>query len=124
MITSLSFFHIITGPPNSVNADPIDSTSILLNWTQPVFDSQNSSIITKYGIWCVSTEGDTVRDVAISSDQLEYRVNSLEPYSNYTCCLRALTTIGNSSSSCASALTMEDSEKTIIIFIVSSLESL
>ena len=99
------------GPPNNVTVTPLDSTSILMNWIPPMFESYNSSIITDFVVSCHSTADDSLVDKAsIVSTVLEYEVHSLQPFSIYSCCVMATTTIGSTPMACQTVQTMEDSK--------------
>ena len=89
----------------SVNATA--PTDIDISWNPPIADPQDG-IVLNYSISCSSLEWNG--NVTLPWYYNHYQWNDLVPFTNYTCCVNALTTNGLSSSTCDTEQTLEDSK--------------
>ena len=103
---------ISAGPPKNVTVTSLSSTSLLLKWIAPTlnFKPYSKSIIEGYTVSCNSIAGYLVDEATTAKNHLEYEMHSFQPFSNYTCCVKATTTIGSTPKACQTTQTMEDSE--------------
>ena len=95
-------------PPRNVTLKPLNSTSLLVDWI-----SSSSFIIDSFGVSCHSSAGSVADEATTAGSNLEYEVNSLQPFSTYRCCVMATTTVGSTPMACQTAQTMEDSKYTL-----------
>ena len=96
-----------TGPPQNVFLNASSSMTLKLVWEAPELDVWDGHI-NSYEVNCTSAFG--YYHFAHEDDGLlEYDLYSLDPFSTYTCCVRALTTNGDSVYSCDTETTLQDS---------------
>ena len=105
-------FYINTGPPENVSLNASSSTWMYLEWKEPLLNETDGTV-TSYEVNCTSDSG--YYHFASGVEILEYNVPDLAPYSYYTCCVRALTTNGYSSSACSTERTLQDSKCSYIL---------
>ena len=90
----------------SLNAT--SSMTLHLKWEEPELDSWDGTV-QGYGIDCISHFGYNHQDEV--EDVLEYNIYSLMPFSYYMCCVRAITTNGDSNYTCDTEQTLQDCKK-------------
>ncbi len=83
-------FAVPTGPPLSVTAASISSTSIRISWQAPQLALQNGDI-SSYRISILELETGTVVTYSTFPTDSIYVVNSLHPFYNYNCSVAAYT---------------------------------
>ena len=83
-----------------------------------MFESYSSSIVINFGISCYSSVGIVVDEAITAKKDTEYKVQSLQPFSTYTCCVVATTSVGSTPTTCHTVQTMEDSKYTVYIRIL------
>lgn len=76
------------GPPESVVAQPLDSTSLVISWEPPQLELRNG-IIQQYTIRITEVETGTVN--TLYTEATTVNVSSLHPYYTYSCIIAAET---------------------------------
>ena len=94
---------------------PLGATSLHVGWVSPMFESYSSSVIINFGVYCTSFAGIVVDEAITDKKDTEYEVQSLQPYSNYTCCVMATTSVGSTPTACHAVQTMEDSKYCVLL---------
>ena len=86
-------FHYVvpSGSPLTFGGNATSSRSASISWSPPPADQWNG-IITRY-IINVTVE-ETGHTFQLNSTTTTLRVNSLQPYRNYTCIIAAVTSVG------------------------------
>ena len=95
----------------SVNATT--STSLLVSWEAPLLADTDGDLVS----FSISCNNEAHPLVVLFNDGAQFSVIvfSLQPYTAYTCCVVANTTVGVvSASSCLTTTTLQDS-KTILV---------
>lgn len=77
------------GPPESVVAQPLDSTSLVVSWEPPQLELRNG-VIQQYTIRI--TEVETGAVTTLYTEVTTVNVTSLHPYYTYSCTVAAETT--------------------------------
>ena len=103
----LNYSILSTGPPQNASVNATAPTEIDISWNPPIADPQDG-IVLNYSISCSSLEWNS--NITLSWHYNHYQWNDLVPFTNYTCCVKALTTNGLSSSACDTEQTLEDSK--------------
>ena len=86
------FAAVPTGPPSSVEVQPINSTSIIVHWQQPL-DNDRNGIILNYVIEVTSIESASISRYNIELSE-ELVVGSLQPFAAYGVSVAAENSIG------------------------------
>ena len=109
VITSI-YAQIVTyvGLPLNVTLNATSSMSLHMDWEEPELDAWDGTV-SGYGIECSSDFG-YYHENTFGGGQREYDVYNLLPFSNYSCCVLAMTTNGNSKYSCDAEQTLQDSK--------------
>ena len=98
-------FHTVPGStPLNLNISFINSSTLLLSWSQPLIPN---GIITKYTINCI---GENNKDHTVVTNTTMTLVSDLSPYTNYTCSVFGHTRVGMGPPITGIGLTDEDSE--------------
>jgi len=94
--------------PENITFDPTSSRTMTLSWDPPVADSRDG-IISRYNILCSSDEHMefTLQQYNPAAAQ-SVSMTSLNPFTNYNCCIATQTTNGNGPYRCDSGITLED----------------
>lgn len=88
----MTIFHIAPSqPPQNFFRQAITSTSVLLSWNPPPFESQNGHIIAYYLNITSLDSGDTVLYNSVATS---VHISGLIPYTSYTCIVAAMTSVG------------------------------
>ena len=90
--------------PLNLNISFINSTTLLLSWSQPLIPN---GIITKYTINCI---GENNKNHTVVTSTTMTLVLDLSPYTNYTCSVFGHTRFGMGPPTTGIGLTDEDSE--------------
>ena len=90
--------------PLNLNISFVNSTTLLLSWSQPLIPN---GIITKYTINCI---GENNKNQTVVTSTTMTLVSDLSPYTKYTCSIFGETRIGMGPPITAIGLTDEDSE--------------
>jgi len=100
-----------TAPPQNVFLDTVSSTSLWFSWQPPVLN-QSDGVLLSYRMSCPTTTSSATipEDRPLSFIYYQYQLNTLKPFTNYTCCIAAETTNGLSSYSCDTNKTLQDGE--------------
>lgn len=85
------------------------STSLLVSWEAPHLVADTDGDLEYFSVSC----NNEVIVPFIDGAQFSANVSDLQPYTTYTCCVVADTTVGVSASSCMISTTLQDS-KTIV----------
>ena len=88
------------------------STSLLVSWEAPHLADTDGDLVS-FSISC-NNEAHPFFALIYDGAQFSVIVYSLQPYTAYTCCVVATTTVGVSASSCLTTTTLQDS-KTIVV---------
>ena len=80
----------------------ISPNSLRLTWEYPLLDDVDGNL-NQFSVFCPPD-----RVHVVSASQRFLNVDSLSPFSPYTCCVTANTTFGLSSPVCDSETTLED----------------
>ena len=96
-----------TGPPRNVLVNAGARTTININWNPPIADPEDGTVLS-YLISCSS--GGWKDSITLSRTYSHYQWNHLVAFTNYVCCVRALTTNGPTNPICKSGQTLEDSK--------------
>ena len=93
----------------SVNATT--STTLLVSWEAPHLDDADGDLL-YFSVSCNNENPSMMTTENPSIMTTEYSVSfpSLQPFTTYTCCVVATTTVGVSASSCLTQTTLEDSK--------------
>ena len=109
-IPSMCHACACTGMPENITFDPTTSRTMTLSWDPPVADSRDiDGIILSYNILCSSDDhmDFSLQQMNIASAQ-SVSMTSLNPFTNYNCCIATLTSNGNGPYHCDSGITLED----------------
>ena len=85
--------------PRSVNFTEVTSTSVHLGWSSPQY---TNGTITHYTIRCTQYGSDVWFSTSVTTNE---NVTSLQPSTNYTCCVSAKNQAGEGNQSCVKART-------------------
>ena len=106
VLVSLAFCYIVpSGPPQSL-VSSVTSGILTLFWSPPLF-SQRNGVIISYLITC-SSGGSIINSTRTSSTSLT--ITGLQPFTNYTCSVRAATIIGDGPAAVNTVETQEESK--------------
>ena len=86
------------------------STSLFINWEAPDTDDMEGELVS-FSVSC-SGIGDDNPPIVTETTELSVRLYRLQPYTAYTCCAVANTTVGVSGASCTTQTTLEDGKYT------------
>jgi len=104
---------ILLGPPQNLSFIEVNSSEYLLTWGLPIYDRNNLDA-TYYKVQCSSQDHvGFVYNLSIEARRTE--ISDLRPFTVYSCCVSALTTVGTSSPACLLGKTPEEG---IIIIIL------
>ena len=96
-------FHICLDPPQNVTLLATGIDSLELSWESPLKTGPN---VTVYIVIChLDSDHDTYHIYPEGNHTME--LDSLTPYTTYTCCVTANTTLGPSSIACTTQTTPE-----------------
>ena len=98
------------------------SRTLGLEWENPLLDDRDGTV-TSYEVNCTSTFG-YYYFVSVAGGVLECDIVDLALFSNYSCCVRALTTNGYSNSACAMEQTLQDSKLQELMYWVIILDDI
>ena len=90
--------------PLNLNISIINSSTLLLSWSQPLIPN---GIITKYTINCI---GENNKNHTVVTSITRTLVSDLSPYTNYTCSVFGHTRVGRGPLITGIGLTDEDSK--------------
>ena len=92
----------------------VNSTSLFISWQAPLLDEQEA-ILDSFSLWCSLANGEDSSPLISKNlyHELSVTVYGLQPYTAYTCCLFATTSIGASGTVCQTQNTQEDSKYTL-----------
>ena len=102
----LLIHEVPSGPPQSL-VSSVTSRTLTLSWSPPLLSHRNGVIIS-YLITC-SSGGSIINSTRTSSTSLT--ITGLQPFTNYTCSVRAATTVGDGPAMMQDNLTSEESKK-------------
>ncbi|CAI8026321.1 Epidermal growth factor-like protein 8 [Geodia barretti] len=95
-------------PPGMISTSHITSRSILISWEAPTITQQDEHL-QNYALSCsASGTSHTEAPMTIESSETSVTVPNLAPNTIYTCCIRAITTAGQSPNVCTRNSTLED----------------
>ena len=94
------------GPPLSFVINSTNTTVLNLYWNPPDINLRNG-IIVSYRYYCMVTIDILVTDTVTTTDAIVYSP-SFKPYTNYTCCVNASTSVGSGPATCTIGTTGED----------------
>ena len=94
-----------SGPPQIFNISP-NSRTLTLSWSPPLL-SQRNGVIISYLITC-SSGGSIINSTRTSSSSLT--ITGLQPFTNYTCSVRAATIVGDGPATLQDVITSEESK--------------
>ena len=108
LLLYLSVFFFVARPQNTT-VTYASATTLKLEWEPPQLNLRDGILIS-YSISCTSSRLSGIDDQRVihSIARSPYNIASLRPNLEYTCCVQAVTTNGNTPSSCATAPTLED----------------
>lgn len=101
--------YLSPGPPSNVTVAPTNSTAMLVEWGRPVIDERHGRL-QSYTVLCRSPQNSSFF-LQVSVTDLSMRnltLSRLLPYTNYNCCLSAITNTANSPFSCVQSTTLQD----------------
>ena len=99
MVSNIIYLHYVrsillrlvpSGPPQNI-INSVTSRTLTLSWSPPLLPQRNGVIIS-YLITC-SSGGSIINSTRTSSTSLT--ITGLQPFTNYTCSVRAATTVGD-----------------------------
>lgn len=99
------------GAPRNITVVSTNSTALLVEWELPLIDERHGRL-QSYTVLCRSPQirdfflQNSLNDLAMRS----FSLGSLLPYTNYSCCMSAITNTGNSPFSCVNSTTLQDGE--------------
>ena len=117
MVSNTIYLHCVrvllrlvpSGPPqNFINL--VTSRTLTLSWSPPL-PPQRNGVIINYLITC-SLEGSIINSTRTSNTSLT--ITGLQPFTNYTCTVRAATIVGDGLASMLDIVTSEDSKKILL----------
>jgi hypothetical protein len=95
-------------PPGMLSTSHITSSSMLISWEPPTI-TQQDELLQNYALSCsASGTSRTEAPMTIESSATSVTVPNLAPNTIYTCCIRAITTAGQSPNVCTMNSTLED----------------
>ena len=98
-------FNTVPGStPLNLNISFVNSTTLLLSWSQPLIPN---GIITKYTVNCIE---ENKKNYTLVTSTTIILVSDLSPYTNYTCSVFGHTKVGMGPPITGIGLTDEDSE--------------
>ena len=104
LIISIILSFIVPGIPSNLNISFINSTTLLLFWSQPLIPN---GIIIKYTINCI---GENNKNHTVVTSTTMTLVSDLSPYTNYICSVFGHTRVGMGPPITGEGQTDEDSE--------------
>lgn len=103
----------------SVNATT--STSLHVSWEAPHLVADTDGDLEYFDVSCNIPFNDGFQFSATVSfnvgAQFSATISNLQPYTTYTCCVVADTTVGVSTSSCMISTTLQDSKTIVVQFL-------
>ena len=93
-------------PPVNISISSYSSTTLTISWGEP---TQPNGIITDYNLTCMD-DTDHQHSIMTTGDITTVTVNSLLPYTNYTCTVIPYTKVGPGPGANVAGITDEDSE--------------
>ena len=103
-----SIFPVPSSPLN-LSGTSDNSMSLSFMWDAPL---NPNGMITHYAILC--SGGGTTHVISITGSQTTGTLNSLQPYTNYSCSITAHTSVGGGPAATTSVTTLQDGESTSI----------
>ena len=83
------------------------SASLTASWEAPELDDMDGEL-TSFSISCDLGTHETEPNGIVPLNQLSFIQSDLQPYTTYTCCVNAQTTVGVSGTVCQTQTTLED----------------
>ena len=100
-----TYFIVPNGLPQNSSVQSVTSRTLTLSWSPPLLSRRNGVIIS-YLITC-SSGGSIINSTRTSSTSLT--ITGLQPFTNYTCSVRAATKLGDGPPAMNFRRTNEDS---------------
>lgn len=110
-----------TGPPQMLSVNATTSTSLLVSWEAPNLVADTDGDLEYFYVSCNKpfNDGDPFSATVSFNGgaQFSATISDLQPYTTYTCCVFADTTVGLSTSSCLISTTLQDSKTIVVQFL-------
>ena len=91
----------VTGPPQSVRITAHSSTTLSISWSPPLINQRYGAIL-RYNVSCL---GSSVLQFHHTTDN-STSIVGLHPYTRYSCCISAITTMAEGTRACVSTRTL------------------
>ena len=92
----------VTGPPQNVRNTARSSTTLSISWSPPLITQRYGTIL-RYNVSCL---GSGVLQFHQTTDN-STRMVGLHPYTHYSCCISAITTMAEGTRACLNTRTLE-----------------
>jgi len=92
----------VTGPPQSIRITSRSSTTLSISWSPPLITQRYGTIL-RYNVSCL---GSGVLQFHQTTDS-STRMVGLHPYTHYSCCISAITTMAEGTRACLNTRTLE-----------------
>ena len=108
IIIAITFFPfpriciLVADSPRNITLTPTGFDTMQLSWKPPHLNDSADAHVVHFVILCSSDFNFTT---TVSDDSLQ--LDSLTPYTSYTCCVTADTTLGLSAAACETQITLE-----------------
>ena len=95
----------VTGPPQNVRNTARSSTTLSISWSPPLITQRYGTIL-RYNVSCLGS-GMLQFNQTTDNSTFSVRMVSLRPYTNYSCCISAITTVAEGTKACTNTITSE-----------------
>ena len=106
-------FTVPSGSPENLKIALVTSHTLNLSWSPPLVSHHNGFIM-NYFIIC-SLRDSIIYSTRTSGPSLQLSITGLEPFTNYTCSVRAATVVGDGPVAVIHTMTNEDCKLTLYI---------
>ena len=95
----------VTGPPQNVRNTARSSTTLNISWSPPLITQRYGTIL-RYNVSCLGSDMLQFNQTTDNST-FSARMVGLRPYTNYSCCISAITTVAEGKKACTNTITSE-----------------